>query len=56
MKHFVNTQVYQMDEVNQYGRRENIRKHGVAKENNSKDDEEKVVKKVAADLGIKILQ
>ena len=43
-----------MDELNQYGRRGNIRIHGVAEENNSKDDGEKVVKEVATALGIQI--
>ena len=33
MKQSVNMQAYQMDELNLYGRRENIRIHGVAEEN-----------------------
>ena len=54
MKQSVNTQAFQMDELNQYGRRENIRILSVAQESNSKDDTEKVVKKVTAALGIQI--
>ena len=54
MKQSVNTQAFQMDELNQYGRRENIRILSVAQENNSKDDTEKVVKKVTAALGVQI--
>ena len=52
MKQSVQMLVYQMDELNQYGRQENIRIHGVAEENNTKDDSEKVVEKVAAATGI----
>ena len=47
--------VYNVDALEQYGHRENIRIHGVAEKlNSNKDDGEEVVANITAELGIDI--
>jgi len=45
--------VYNVDELEQYGRRENLRIHGVSKSKGNGDDGEEVVK-LAGELGISL--
>ena len=55
LKQALSLAVYNVDALEQYGRRENIRIHGVAEKiNSNKDDGEEVVANIAAELGIDI--
>ena len=55
LKQALSLAVYNVDALEQYGRRENICIHGVAEKlNSNKDDEEEVVANIAAELGIDI--
>ena len=55
LKQALSLAVYNVDALEQYGRRENIRIHGVAEKiNSSKDDGEEVVANIAAELGIAV--
>ena len=55
LKQALSLAVYNVDVLEQYGRRENIRIHGVAEKLNSNyDDGEEVVADIAAELGIDI--
>ena len=54
LKQAVNLQVFKLDELDQYGRRENIRIHGVPESFDTKDDGESVVLNIANELNIKI--
>ena len=53
LKQALSLTVYNVDAPEQYGRRENIRIHGVAEKiNRNKDEGEEVVANIAAELGI----
>ena len=54
IKQIVNTTFFKVDEFEQYGRRENIRIFGVAERNDEKDDDEKVLTKVAEALNVEL--
>ena len=54
LKQAVNLQVFKLDELDQYGRRENIRIQGVPESFDNKHDGESVVLNIANELNIKI--
>ena len=54
LKQAMNLFVTKMDELEQYGRRENIRIHGVRKKNGNKDDGEEVLLDLAKQLKIEL--
>ena len=55
LKQALSLAVYNIDALEQYGRRENIRIHRVAEKlNSNKDEGEEVVANIAAELGIDI--
>ena len=54
LKQIVNTTFFKVDELEQYGRRENIRILGVAERNDERDDGEEVVTKVAKALNVEL--
>ena len=54
LKQIVNTTFFKVDELEQYGRRENIRILGVAERNDERDDGEEVVTNVAKALNVEL--
>ena len=54
LKQIVNTTFFKVDELEQYGRRENIRILGVAERTDERDDGEEVVTKVAKALNVEL--
>ena len=50
----LNQQYYQYDALEQYGRRENIRIHGITEKRGNKDDGEEVLKEIANTLNIEL--
>ena len=55
LKQIVNINLYKIDDLEQYGRRENMRIHGIPESIDSvDDDDEKVILKMAKDLNIKL--
>ena len=52
LKQAINLNIFKIDELEQYGRHENLRIHGVPKSNNKADDGEWVLFKIAEELGI----
>ena len=54
LKQIVNTTFFKVDELEQYGRRENIRILGVAERKDERDDGEEVVTKVAKALNVEL--
>ena len=46
--------MFRLDEFEQYGRRENIRIHGIPESNNSADDGEKILRTIAEELHIEL--
>ena len=55
LKQSINLQTYEMDDLNQYGRRENIRIQNIPEDNlNADDDGERIVKNVANKFGIQL--
>ena len=54
LKQIVNTTFFKVDELEQYGRRENIRILGVAERTDERDDGEEVVAKVAKALNVEL--
>ena len=55
LKQIVNINLYKIDDLEQYGRRENMRIHGISESTDSvNDDGEKVILKMAKDLNIEL--
>ena len=55
LKQIVNINLYKIDDLEQYGRRENMRIHGIPESTDSIDDDgEKVILKMAKDLNIEL--
>ena len=54
LKQAMNLSVTKMDKLEQYGRRENIRIHGVREKNGNKDDGEEVLLDLAKQLKIEL--
>ena len=54
LKQALNVNIFSTDAIDQYGRRTNIRIHGVPKNTTEKDDGEEIVKEIAMELGIKL--
>ena len=55
LKQIVNINVYKIDDLEQYGCRENMRIHGIPESTDSVDDDgEKVILKMAKDLNIEL--
>ena len=54
LKQALNQQYYQYDALEQYGRRENIRIHGITVKRDNKDDGEEVLKEIANTLNIEL--
>ena len=54
LKQAVNLQMFRFDELEQHGRRENIRIHGIPESNDSADDGEKIHRTIAEDLHIEL--
>ena len=54
LKQIVNTTFFKVDELEQYGRRENIRILGVAERTDERDDGEEAVTKVAKALNVEL--
>ena len=54
LKQAVNLNTFELDDLQQYSRRENIRVHGVPESTDKKDDDETHIKKLAEELNIKL--
>ena len=54
LKQAVNLNTFELDDLQQYMRRENIRVHGVPESPGKKDDGETHVKKLAKELNVKL--
>ena len=52
LKKSVNLSLFKTDELEQYGRRENLRIHEIPESKNNQDDEEEIVLKIAKSLNV----
>ena len=56
LKQTINLNIFKVDELEQYGRRENLRIHGVAHSNGKADDGEEFLIKIADELDINLVE
>ena len=54
LKQVVNLTLYKVDEIEQYGRRENIRIHGIKESLTKEDDGETIINEMSKDLNIEL--
>ena len=52
LKKSVNLSLFKIDALEQYGRRENLRIHGIPESKNNQDDGEQIVLKIAKSLNV----
>ena len=52
LKKSVNLSLFKIDALEQYGRRENLRIHGIPESKNNQDDGEEIVLKIAKSLNV----
>ena len=54
LKQAVNLNTFELDDLQQHTRRENVRVHGIPESTDKKDDDETHIKKLAEELNIKL--
>ena len=54
LKQVINLTLYKVDEIEQYGRRENIRIHGIKESLTKEDDGETIINEMSKDLNIEL--